>query len=49
MVYGELRTKIGKGKETVGIVETLLVFPVAAFHLAVVPGRVGTDPLVPDP
>ena len=45
----ELHIKIGKRKETVGVVETLLVFPVAAFHLAVVPGRVGTDPLVPNP
>ena len=48
-MYGELRTKIGKGKETVGVVETLLVFPVAAFYFAVVAGRVWTDQLVPDP
>ena len=49
MVYGELRTKIGKGKETVGVVETLLVFAMAAFYFAVVAGRVWTDQLVPDP
>ena len=30
-----------------GIVEALLVFPVAAFYFAVVPGHVGTDPFVP--
>ena len=30
-----------------GIVEALLVFPVAAFYFAVVPGRVGTNPFVP--
>ena len=49
MVYGELRTKIGKGKETVGVVESLLVFTMAAFYFAVVAGRVWTDQLVPDP
>ena len=48
-MYSELRTKIGKGKETVGVVETLRVFPVAAFYFAVVAGRVWTDQLVPDP
>ena len=30
-----------------GIVEAFLVFPVAAFYFAVVPGRVGTNPFVP--
>ena len=30
-----------------GIVESLLVFPVAAFYFAVVSGCVGTDPFVP--
>ena len=30
-----------------GIVEALLVFPVAAFCFAVVSGRVGTNPFVP--
>ena len=48
-MYSELRTKIGKGKETVGVVETLLIFAVAAFYFAVVSGRVWTDQLVPDP
>ena len=46
MVYGELRTKIGKGKETVGVVETLLVFAMAAFYFAVVAGGVWTGQLV---
>lgn len=49
MVHGELRTKIGKGKETMGVIETLLVFTMAAFYFAVVAGRVWTDQLVPDP
>ena len=48
MVCSELHTKIGKREETVCVVETLLVFAVAAFHLAVMAGRVGTDQLVPD-
>ena len=48
-MYSELRTKIGKGKETMGVVETLLIFAVAAFYFAVVAGRVWTDQLVPDP
>ena len=30
-----------------GIVEALLVFPVAAFYFAVVSGRVGADRFVP--
>ena len=36
MVYGELRTKIGKGKETMGVIETLLVFTMAAFYLSLI-------------
>ena len=44
----ELHTKIGKGEETVGVVETLLVFPVTAFYFAVVAGRIRTDEFVPD-
>ena len=36
MVCSELHTKIGKREETVCIVETLLVFTVAALHFAVV-------------
>ena len=30
-----------------GLVEAFLVFPVAAFYFAVVPGRVRADPFVP--
>ena len=45
----ELHTKIGKREETVCIVETLLVFTVAALHLAVVMWRVWADQFVPDP
>ena len=30
-----------------GIVEALLVFPVAAFYFAVVSGRIRADPFVP--
>ena len=45
----ELHTKIGKREETVCIVETLLVFTVAALHFAIVSGRVGANELVPDP
>ena len=30
-----------------GIVEALLVFPVAAFYFAVVSGRISADPFVP--
>ena len=48
MVGSKLYAEIGKREETVCVVETLLVFAVAAFHLAVVAGRVGTDQLVPD-
>ena len=48
MVSSELHTKIGKGEETVGVVETLLVFPVTAFYFAVVAGRIRTDEFVSD-
>ena len=44
----KLHTEIGKREETMCVVETLLVFAMAAFHLAVVAGRVGTDQLVKD-
>lgn len=49
MVCSELHTKIGKREETVCIVETLLVFTVAALHFAVVMWRVWADQFVPDP
>ena len=40
---GELHTKIGKREEAVRVVETLLILPVAAFHLAVVMRRIRAD------
>ena len=43
----EFPTKVGERIEAMGIVEVLLVFPVAAFYFAVVSGCVGTDPFVP--
>ena len=49
MVCSELHTKIGKREETVCIVETLLVFTVAALHFTVVMWRVWADQFVPDP
>ena len=44
----KLHTEIGKREETMCVVETLLVFAMAALYFAVVAGRVGTDQLVPD-
>ena len=43
MVCSELHTKIGKREETMCVVESLLVFAVAAFYLAVVAGCVKRD------
>ena len=45
---GELLCKVIQGVETVARVKAFLVFPVAALHLAVMAGRVGTDELEPD-
>ena len=42
----KLYAEIGKREETVCVVETLLVFAVAAFHLAVVMRRIRADELV---
>ena len=39
-------TKVGKGIETVRIIETLLILMMTAFHLSVVAGSIGTDELV---
>ena len=41
-----LPTKVGEGIETVRVVETFLVFSMAAFHLSIVAGRIGADELV---
>ena len=48
LVGSELPTKIGERVEGMGVVETFLVFAVAAFHLAVVPWGVRADQLVTD-
>ena len=38
---GKLRCEVLEGVKVVGRIETLLIFPVTALHLAVVAGRVG--------
>ena len=48
LVGSELPAKVGEREEAVGIIEALLVFPVAAFDLAVVSGSVGANQLVTD-
>ena len=48
LVGSELPAKVGERVEAVGIVETFLVFPVAAFHFSVMAGRIGADQLVAD-
>ncbi len=47
LVGRKLPTKVGEGEEAVRVVEVLLIFTMAAFHLSVVAGRIGTDELVP--
>ena len=47
-MHSELCIEIGKGVEGMGIVEAALILAVAAFHLAVVTGRIRADELVPD-
>lgn len=49
MVRSELRTKIGEGEETVGVIETLLILAVTAFHFAIVSWRIGADQFVANP
>ena len=44
----KLYAEIGKREETMCVVETLLVFAMAALYFAVVSWSVGTDQLVPD-
>ena len=48
LVGSELSTKVVEREEGMLVVETLLVFPVTAFDLAVVAGRVRADELVAD-
>ena len=47
-VGSELPTKVVERVEGMLVVKAFLVFPVAAFHLAVMTGRVRADQLVPD-
>ena len=44
----ELLCKVIQGIKAVAGVKAFLVLPVAALHLTVVTGRVGTDEFVPD-
>ena len=46
---GELLFEVIKGIETVRSIELLVVLSVRSFHLAIVPWRVNSDQLVPDP
>ncbi len=48
LVGSELPAKVIERIEGMLVVDAFLVFPVAAFHLAVVAGCVRTDQLVPD-
>lgn len=48
IVHLELFGKIFKGIESMSGIEALIVFPVAAFHLAIVPGHKRPDQLVAD-
>ena len=48
MVSSKLDSKISKRKETVCVVETLLVFAMATFHIAIVARHIRADPLVGD-
>ena len=48
LVGSELRSKVVERVERVLVVETFLVFTVAAFHFAVVARRIGTNQLMPD-
>ena len=43
----ELLVEVFERKERMAVVKAFLVFTVAALHLAVVPGRVGANQLVP--
>ena len=44
----ELFLKVRQREERVERIKAFLVFPVAAFHLAVMSGCVGTDKFMPD-
>ena len=46
---GQLGFKVLKGKERVGCVEFLIVFPVAALNFSIVPWRIGLNQFMLDP
>ena len=48
VVDGELTSEVIRGIKGVGRIEALLIFSMAAFDLAVVPGSIGTNELVSD-
>lgn len=48
MVASEQGAKVVAGIETADVIETALIFPVAALHLAVMTGRIRTNQLVAD-
>lgn len=48
VMKSELLSEVVQRKESVGIIETLLVFPVAVFHLAVVARSIRTDEFMMD-
>ena len=45
---GKLFLKVRQRKERMERIKSFLVFPMAALHFAVMPGRVRTDELMPD-
>lgn len=42
-MYDKLFLKISQRKERMGMIEALLVFPVAALHLAIMSGSIRAD------
>ena len=48
VVYLKLLCEIFKGIEGMGGIEPLIILPVAALHLAVMPWRIGADYLMTD-
>lgn len=49
LVGSELPAKISERVEGMGIIETLLIFAVAALYLAIMPWDIGADELVANP
>lgn len=48
-LYGKLLFKIFKGIELVRSIKLLIVFAATAFYLAIMPGSVWANELMPDP